>query len=115
MDSKEQLRTERRGGLLSRLRPGEPEGPREGIEGLLRAVKSYNAKADLKEIERAFRFAEEHHAGQTRLSGEPFIQHPLSVAQAMSTTRTTIGSFANLTGKDLPTSIDATRTALKSA
>ena len=39
----------------------------------------------------------------------------LSVAQAMSTTRTTIGSFANLTGKDLPTSIDATRTALKSA
>jgi DNA repair ATPase RecN len=39
----------------------------------------------------------------------------LSVAQAMSTTRTTIGSFAKLTGKDLPTSIDATRTALKSA
>ena len=39
----------------------------------------------------------------------------LSVAQTMSTTRTTVGSFANLMGKDLPTSIDATRTALKSA
>lgn len=39
----------------------------------------------------------------------------LSVAQTMSTTRTTIGSFADLMSKDLPTSIDATRTALKSA
>lgn len=39
----------------------------------------------------------------------------LSVAQTMSTTRTTVNSFANLMGKDLPTSIDATRTALKSA
>lgn len=39
----------------------------------------------------------------------------LSVAETMSTTRTTVGSFANLMGKDLPTSIDAARTALKSA
>ncbi len=39
----------------------------------------------------------------------------LSVAETMSTTRTTVGSFANLMGKDLPTSIDATRTALQSA
>lgn len=39
----------------------------------------------------------------------------LSVAQTMSTTRTTVGTFANLMGKDLPTSLDATRTALKSA
>jgi methyl-accepting chemotaxis protein len=39
----------------------------------------------------------------------------LSVAQTMGTTRTTVGAFANLMGKDLPTSIDATRTALKSA
>jgi hypothetical protein len=39
----------------------------------------------------------------------------LSVAQTMSTTRTTVGSFATLMAKDMPTSIDATRTALKSA
>jgi septation ring formation regulator EzrA len=39
----------------------------------------------------------------------------LSTAQTMSTTRTTLGSFANLMGKDMPNSIDATRTALKSA
>ena len=83
MDSKEQIRTERRGGLLSRLRPGEP-APREGLEGLLQAVRSYNAKADTKEIERAYRFAEEHHEGQLRKSGEPFIGHPLAVAQVLA-------------------------------
>ena len=39
----------------------------------------------------------------------------LSVAQTMSTTRTTVGTFANLMGKDLPTSIGVTRATLKSA
>jgi GTP pyrophosphokinase len=80
VDSQQDVRTERRGGLLSRLRPGEPEGPREGIDVLLKKVKGYNAKADLKEIERAYRFAAEHHEGQKRLSGEDLIQHPLAVA-----------------------------------
>ena len=84
MDGVEQVKAERRGGLLSRLRPGEPEGAREGIEGLLKTVKGYNAKADLKEIERAYRFAAEHHEGQKRLSGEDFIQHPLAVARILA-------------------------------
>ncbi|MGZ8626168.1 MAG: RelA/SpoT family protein [Actinomycetota bacterium] len=84
MDTGEQVRAERRGGILSRFRPGEPEGQREGIEGLLRTVKAYNAKADLKVIERAYRFAEEHHEGQTRLSGEAFIQHPLAVSAVLA-------------------------------
>jgi len=39
----------------------------------------------------------------------------LSVAQTISSTRTTVGSFEYLVGKDLPASIDSTRTALKSA
>ena len=84
MDSQQEVKAERRGGLLSRLRPGEPEGPREGVEGLLKTVKGYNAKADLKEIERAYRFAAEHHEGQKRLSGEDFIQHPLAVSTILA-------------------------------
>ena len=83
METGEEVRTERRGGLLSRLRSAEPETP-EGIEGLLRTVKGYNAKADLKEIERAYRFAAEHHEGQKRLSGEDFVEHPLAVAQILA-------------------------------
>jgi GTP pyrophosphokinase len=84
VDSQQDVRTERRGGLLSRLRAGEPDATREGIEGLLKTVKGYNAKADLKEIERAYRFAAEHHEGQKRLSGEDFVQHPLSVAMILA-------------------------------
>ncbi len=86
MDSPEQARTEKRGGLLSRLRPGgEAEAPpRECLDALLRTVRSYNARADVKEIERAYRFAEAHHAGQKRLSGEDFIEHPLAVAQILA-------------------------------
>ena len=83
MDTGEEVRTERRGGILSRLRSGEPEA-HEGIEALVRTVKGYNAKADLKEIERAYRFAAEHHEGQKRLSGEDFIEHPLAVAQILA-------------------------------
>ncbi len=83
MDTGEEVRTERRGRILSRLRPGEP-GARDGIEALIRTVKGYNAKADLKEIERAYRYAAEHHEGQKRLSGEDFIEHPLAVAQILA-------------------------------
>ena len=83
MDTGEEVRTERRGGLLSRLRSGEPEA-QDGIDALVRTVKGYNAKADLKEIERAYRFAAEHHEGQKRLSGEDFIEHPLAVAQILA-------------------------------
>ena len=83
MDTGEEVRTERRGGILSRLRSGEPE-TQDGIEALVHTVKGYNAKADLKEIERAYRFAAERHEGQKRLSGEDFIQHPLAVAQILA-------------------------------
>ena len=83
MDTGEEVRTERRGRILSRLRSGEPD-TRDGIEALIRTVKGYNAKADLKEIERAYRYAAEHHEGQKRLSGEDFIQHPLAVAQILA-------------------------------
>jgi guanosine-3',5'-bis(diphosphate) 3'-pyrophosphohydrolase len=83
MDTGEEVRTERRGGILSRLRSGEPEA-HDGIEALVRTVKGYNPKADLKEIERAYRFAAEHHEGQKRLSGEDFIEHPLAVAQILA-------------------------------
>ncbi len=85
MEAREQIRSERRGGILSRLRPGggEPE-PATGLELLLRAVRSYNPKADVREIERAYRFAEAAHAGQRRISGDEFITHPLAVATILA-------------------------------
>jgi GTP diphosphokinase / guanosine-3',5'-bis(diphosphate) 3'-diphosphatase len=85
VETPEQVRVDRRGGLLSRLRPGE-HAP-VGVDVLLRRVKSYNPKADLKEIERAYRMAERSHEGQLRKTGEPFIEHPLGVASILAELR----------------------------
>src|SRR2546428_3938364 len=82
MEGVEDVRGERRGGLLARLRPQEPSPPTT-VEPLLRSVRAYNPKADLKEIQRAFAFAEVSHRGQKRLSGDDFIEHPLAVAQIL--------------------------------
>ncbi|HKI62432.1 MAG TPA: bifunctional (p)ppGpp synthetase/guanosine-3',5'-bis(diphosphate) 3'-pyrophosphohydrolase [Mariprofundaceae bacterium] len=43
-------------------------------------VASYAPKADLDLINRAYVFAANAHAGQTRHSGDPYIVHPLAVA-----------------------------------
>src|SRR6266550_3274625 len=84
MEGVGQVEVERRGGLLGRFRPREAPSDGGGIDGLLRAVKASSAKADLKEIQRAFAFAEESHRGQKRLSGEDFIEHPIGVATILA-------------------------------
>ncbi len=80
MEQQEAIRSERRGGILSRLPFRSDAGPLDSSEALLRLVKARNSKVDLKEIQRAYAFAEESHRGQKRLSGEDFIEHPIAVA-----------------------------------
>ncbi len=76
---------EKRGGLLARLPfvSSEPKPP-DSLEELLKTVKSYNPKADLRQVQRAYAFAERFHRGQMRKSGENFITHPLGVAQVLA-------------------------------
>lgn len=50
------------------------------IEDIRDWVLSYNPDADLDVIERAYIYSAKVHRGQTRLSGEPYISHPLEVA-----------------------------------
>lgn len=54
------------------------------IESLVELVKSYHPKADINLIERAYLVAAEGHQGQTRVSGEPYISHPLNVAYILA-------------------------------
>jgi GTP pyrophosphokinase len=87
VDSREEVKVEqRRARLLSRLRPGGGTPPTR-VDPLLKKVRGYNPKADLDEIVAAYRFAEASHDGQTRMSGEDFIEHPLAVAGILADLR----------------------------
>lgn len=54
------------------------------FEKLMKLILSYNPKADVKLLERAYQVATIAHEGQFRLSGEPFIIHPLWVAYILA-------------------------------
>ena len=56
----------------------------ERYESMMQAVKRYSPAADLDVIQRAFEYADEKHKKQLRKSGEPYIIHPLAVAEIVA-------------------------------
>ena len=56
----------------------------EQYENLEKTVRGYNPAADFQHIRAAFEFAAEAHKDQKRKSGEPYIIHPLAVAQIVA-------------------------------
>lgn len=48
---------------------------------MLTAKLDYMSAADVDHVRRAYRFADEAHLGQLRNSGQPYITHPIAVAQ----------------------------------
>ncbi|MGI6129073.1 MAG: RelA/SpoT family protein [bacterium] len=56
------------------------EGQSVKLEDLCNKLRSYNPKGDLTLVVKASEFAERAHSGQFRISGDPYIQHPLGVA-----------------------------------
>ena len=48
---------------------------------VLTAKLDYLSPAEIDSVRRAYRFADEAHLGQIRNSGEPYITHPIAVAQ----------------------------------
>ena len=65
----------------------------EKFNQLLKKIKSYHPQADFNLLKKAYDFASQAHQGQKRLSGEPFIFHPLSVAEILADWRLDIGSI----------------------
>jgi len=51
---------------------------------LLRKIRSYRPDEDLSPIRKAYEFSLEHHKGQARESGEPYLVHPLQVATILA-------------------------------
>ena len=56
----------------------------EQYDLLEKTVRAYNPAADFAGIRAAFEYAEKSHEGQKRKSGEPYIIHPLAVAQIVA-------------------------------
>ncbi|MCE0507786.1 bifunctional (p)ppGpp synthetase/guanosine-3',5'-bis(diphosphate) 3'-pyrophosphohydrolase [Microbacterium sp. KKR3/1] len=54
------------------------------LDNLIRTVRVNHPKGDFSVIERAYAVAKEKHEGQKRQSGEPYITHPLAVAQILA-------------------------------
>lgn len=54
-----------------------------GIDGIIEQVKSYNPRADVELIRKAYEFAAKAHEGQLRLTGDPYISHPLEAARLL--------------------------------
>ncbi len=58
--------------------------PVGAVEQLLKTVRTHHPKADVGLVERAYAAAERAHEGQLRRSGEPYITHPVAVAQILA-------------------------------
>jgi GTP pyrophosphokinase len=66
-------------------KPQEAEPPPApgvaSISHLASKLADYLTPAELKKVKEAYRFSDEMHLGQVRKSGEPYISHPIAVAE----------------------------------
>ena len=56
----------------------------EHYASMMQAVQRYAPSADLEEIQKAYEYADRKHKNQLRKSGEPYIIHPLAVAEIVA-------------------------------
>ena len=58
-----------------------------GLRHLVDTLESYLSGKQIESIMNAYEFGAEAHKGQTRISGEPYISHPVAVAQELADMR----------------------------
>ncbi|HCM40521.1 MAG: GTP pyrophosphokinase [Bdellovibrionales bacterium GWB1_52_6] len=64
------------------------------LQSICETISSYFPDAKLDLVKKAYSFAEESHRGQLRSSGEPYMIHPIEVAQTLADLRLDIASIA---------------------
>ncbi|MBE6624263.1 MAG: bifunctional (p)ppGpp synthetase/guanosine-3',5'-bis(diphosphate) 3'-pyrophosphohydrolase [Ruminococcaceae bacterium] len=76
------------------------------IEQLFEILAGNGKKYDLEKIKKAFLYADEMHEGQLRQSGEPYISHPIAVAEIVASlgldTDSICAAFLHDTVEDCP-------------
>lgn len=61
--------------------PAAPVPGVASVSHLIDKLAAYLPPLDLKKVKEAYRFSDEMHLGQMRRSGEPYISHPIAVAE----------------------------------
>ncbi|MFH1362359.1 MAG: RelA/SpoT family protein, partial [bacterium] len=79
------------------------------LKPLLEKIKSYNPAADLDLVERAYKFSKEAHKDHTRLSGDPYIIHPLAVATIIAELEQDVFTIASALLHDVVEDADYTK------
>ena len=72
------------GSELTLASPGPDAATAAAFEALLAAVTEARPKDDLGPIRKAWEFAARYHSGQLRVSGEPYLIHPVAVARILA-------------------------------
>ncbi|MGN6107608.1 MAG: RelA/SpoT family protein [Kofleriaceae bacterium] len=62
------------------------------LDQIISDLAGYYPNADLPLVRRAYQFAAQAHDGQTRKSGDPYVTHPLAVAQIISELKLDVAS-----------------------
>ena len=84
-------------------RPETREGPLPAdVADLLRRVRETVPRADQDLILRAYYYARDAHAGQTRASGEPYVSHSVAVASILAGLRLDAATIAAALLHDVP-------------
>src|SRR5450830_857406 len=65
----------------------EPKVAGASLDSLLEIASKHLPPADLEVIKKAYEMAEVAHRGQLRMSGDPYIQHPLATAVTIASLR----------------------------
>ncbi len=64
------------------------------LNDILEKILSYNPVADLDVVRKAYVFSAKVHQGQVRLSGEPYLVHPMEVAAVLADLRLDVQTVA---------------------
>jgi guanosine-3',5'-bis(diphosphate) 3'-pyrophosphohydrolase len=82
---------------------------------LLEKVQAYRPGEDVELLRRAYEFSAASHRAQKRLSGEPFVSHPLEVANVLADMKLDVvcvaGGILHDVVEDTPTSVESVREA----
>ena len=84
------------------------DAPHTGFVQLQQNLNVYLSDPDLELVTRAYRFAARSHAGQLRASGEPYITHPLEVANILTLMKMDTASVAAAVLHDVVEDTDTT-------